>query len=126
MLCVWSNCCEGYAMDFPFPHVPQPLPGNPVTPTPLELLQRFADFGATLPISLPDRAPFGLGALTAEDFRNALKVYREDLDCPERVTEALQPFARAGKGIPEKAREWKFGTSPLTYGDFIRASELYS
>jgi hypothetical protein len=94
------------------------VPNNPV-----DLLARFAAFASKLPVSLPDRASMALGALTAADVRQAARSWRADMTDAEALT-ALKPFAEAGSGIPEKAREWQFGTSGLRYGDFMEAAAL--
>ncbi len=87
--------------------------------TDLGVLRKFARYAAFI----PDRSKHGIGDVSAADYRAAEAICRYCFDNPEMVRLALRPFARAGEHIPEHARNDRFGCSPFTYGDFMRAAE---
>jgi len=89
----------------------------------LEAARPFVATGNLLPISLPDRAHMGIGELTAEHFRVLVALDSAGEDREGSWIPALRPFAAASKSVPEKARDWDFGTTGLKYGDFMRVAE---
>jgi hypothetical protein len=87
----------------------------------VELLARFTLFSLKLGHWIPDGSPVGINSLTAGRVRGAaIQVGMTEA----QTLEALRPFAEVGRHIPEKARNWDWGTSGLKYGDFLRAREL--
>jgi len=84
----------------------------------LTLLALFGERSYRL-FNLHDGARAGLCDLTVGDFRRAAAA------TPETLLVVLRPFAEAGRVCPERSRSWEWGTTGLSYGDFIRAAELF-
>ena len=89
----------------------------------VELLAAFVTFNEKLGHWIKDDSKVGIGFLDAGQVRAAARAYRPDMTELEAIA-ALAPFAEEGKHVQERARDWPWSTSGLTYGHFLRALEV--
>lgn len=92
--------------------------------TAVELLGKFKRFADTLSPNLPDRSALNMGDLRVGDLRWAVYGWSEEM--PENEARYRIGIFVGDFGIPERARDWSWGTSGLKYGDFLEAAWITS